>query len=79
MRAFDINLAVSARNGERRTEKVPAVMLYSLGEIDVKLQKYKRVPVLHYLDREWLDKDFEHAPLWCSVDLRDGNQALMTR
>ena len=40
-------------------------------------KKYKRVPVLHYPDREWPDKEIEHAPLWCSVDLRDGNQALI--
>ncbi len=26
--------------------------------------------------REWPDKTIEHAPIWCSVDLRDGNQAL---
>ena len=27
-------------------------------------------------DREWPDKEITHAPIWCSVDLRDGNQAL---
>lgn len=26
--------------------------------------------------REWPDKQITHAPVWCSVDLRDGNQAL---
>ena len=26
--------------------------------------------------REWPDKEITHAPIWCSVDLRDGNQAL---
>ena len=40
-------------------------------------KKYKRVPVLHYPEREWPDKEIEHAPMWCSVDLRDGNQALV--
>ena len=40
-------------------------------------KKYKRVPVLHYPEREWSDKEIEHAPMWCSVDLRDGNQALI--
>ena len=40
-------------------------------------KKYKRVPVLHYPEREWPDKEIEHAPMWCSVDLRDGNQALI--
>ena len=28
-------------------------------------------------DRTWPDKRIEQAPLWCSVDLRDGNQALI--
>ena len=28
-------------------------------------------------DRTWPDRRIEHAPLWCSVDLRDGNQALI--
>jgi len=27
-------------------------------------------------DRQWPDRVLEHAPIWCSVDLRDGNQAL---
>lgn len=40
-------------------------------------KKYKRVPVLHYPEREWPNKEIEKAPIWCSVDLRDGNQALI--
>ena len=28
-------------------------------------------------DRTWPDKSIDKAPLWCSVDLRDGNQALI--
>ena len=28
-------------------------------------------------DRTWPDKELDHAPIWCSVDLRDGNQALV--
>lgn len=40
-------------------------------------KKYKRVPVLHYPEREWPGKEIEKAPIWCSVDLRDGNQALI--
>lgn len=27
-------------------------------------------------NREWPSKEIEHSPIWCSVDLRDGNQAL---
>ena len=40
-------------------------------------KKYKRVPVLDYPNREWPDKEIKKAPIWCSVDLRDGNQALI--
>lgn len=40
-------------------------------------EKYERmytpVPIKN---REWCDKVIEKAPIWCSVDLRDGNQAL---
>lgn len=40
-------------------------------------QKYKRVPVLNYPERQWPNKELTKAPIWCSVDLRDGNQALI--
>lgn len=29
-------------------------------------------------DRQWPEKIIDKAPIWCSVDLRDGNQALIT-
>ncbi|MBM4265562.1 MAG: 2-isopropylmalate synthase [Deltaproteobacteria bacterium] len=39
----------------------------------------KYVPFLPLVlrDRTWPDRKIEKAPLWCSVDLRDGNQALI--
>ena len=40
-------------------------------------QRYKRVPVIDYPEREWPNKQIQKAPMWCSVDLRDGNQALI--
>lgn len=40
-------------------------------------KKYKRVPVIHLPNREWPNKQIMKAPIWCSVDLRDGNQALI--
>lgn len=40
-------------------------------------KKYKRVPVVKMETREWPDKEIQKAPAWCSVDLRDGNQALI--
>ena len=40
-------------------------------------KRYQRVPVVHYPEREWPGKEIQKAPAWCSVDLRDGNQALV--
>ena len=40
-------------------------------------KKYKRVPVVDFPRREWPNKEIKKAPVWCSVDLRDGNQALI--
>lgn len=40
-------------------------------------KRYQRVPVVDYPEREWPNKQIEKAPMWCSVDLRDGNQALI--
>jgi 2-isopropylmalate synthase len=47
----------------------------------------KKMPVEKYVpfrplplrltDREWPNREIRHAPIWCSVDLRDGNQALI--
>ncbi len=35
------------------------------------------MPVVDYPQRQWPNKEIEKAPIWCSVDLRDGNQALI--
>ena len=40
-------------------------------------RRYQRVPVMKYPEREWPNKEISKAPIWCSVDLRDGNQALI--
>lgn len=39
--------------------------------------RYRRNPVVDYPEREWPNKEIGKAPIWCSVDLRDGNQALI--
>ncbi|KAB2787551.1 2-isopropylmalate synthase [Brucella anthropi] len=39
--------------------------------------KYSPFPVPQLDDRTWPSKRIEKAPIWCSVDLRDGNQALI--
>lgn len=40
------------------------------------ITKYKPWGVIDLPDRQWPNRIIEHAPQWCSVDLRDGNQAL---
>ena len=42
-----------------------------------KLHKYRPYPPVRLTDRTWPDKLITKAPVWCSVDLRDGNQALV--
>ncbi|MEZ5808610.1 MAG: 2-isopropylmalate synthase [Zhengella sp.] len=39
--------------------------------------KYQPYPQVNLTDRTWPSKRIEKAPIWCSVDLRDGNQALI--
>ena len=40
-------------------------------------EKYVPYVPLDLRDRTWPDKRLERAPMWCAVDLRDGNQALI--
>ena len=40
------------------------------------LNKYRPFPTVDLPDRTWPDRTIDRAPVWCSVDLRDGNQAL---
>ena len=39
-------------------------------------QKYRPFPPIDLADRGWPSQSITKAPIWCSVDLRDGNQAL---
>jgi len=39
--------------------------------------KYQHYPQVDLKDRTWPGKRIKKAPIWCSVDLRDGNQALV--
>lgn len=40
-------------------------------------KKYKRFETIRLNDRTWPNNIISKAPIWCSVDLRDGNQALI--
>ena len=43
-----------------------------------KITKYTPFPRIDLPDRQWPNRAITHAPIWASVDLRDGNQALAT-
>lgn len=40
-------------------------------------KKYTPFTPIDLPDRQWPNRVIDHAPIWCSVDLRDGNQALV--
>ena len=40
-------------------------------------RKYRPAPRVSLPDRQWPDNTIDRAPIWASVDLRDGNQALL--
>src|SRR5437763_15788549 len=39
-------------------------------------KKYRSFPPVELPERQWPNRVLTKAPIWCSVDLRDGNQAL---
>src|SRR5882724_4758724 len=41
------------------------------------IHRYRPVPAIDLPDRRWPSRSLTAAPTWCSVDLRDGNQALI--
>src|SRR5579872_397517 len=41
------------------------------------IHKYRPFPSVNLPDRQWPARTITQAPVWCSVDLRDGNQALV--
>jgi len=40
-------------------------------------RKYRPAPVVNMANRQWPNRSIDKAPIWTSVDLRDGNQALL--
>ena len=43
----------------------------------MQIDKYRPFPPIALSDRQWPNRSITRAPIWCSVDLRDGNQALI--
>jgi 2-isopropylmalate synthase len=63
-----------------QTRKTPGPTLGSTanrGGDRMPFQKYRRFEPISLPDRQWPDRLLSRAPRWCSVDLRDGNQALI--
>jgi 2-isopropylmalate synthase len=56
-------------------ERKPSYKTRSVGMLNYK--RYQRNPIVEMSERLWPGKQIEKAPVWCSVDLRDGNQALI--
>jgi len=52
-------------------------MNYDAPVVQIPTGKYKPYPQIDLPSRQWPTKTITHAPAWCSVDLRDGNQALI--
>ncbi len=53
-------------------------MAKAIGKISfLKPNKYQAFTAVPLADRTWPNKQITKAPIWCSVDLRDGNQALI--
>jgi len=62
----NVNTSNSASKHESRNKGMPDAAV-----------KYSPFPFPKLDDRTWPAKRIEKAPIWCSVDLRDGNQALV--
>ena len=79
---FDLAAVAAAANGGNNDPLLPPARF--IGEpqkpSDMPYTKYvaydKQVP-FDYPERTWPGKRLQRAPRWCSVDLRDGNQALV--
>ena len=81
---FDLAAVAAASNGGNNDPLLPPARF--IGEpqkpSDMPYTKYvaydKQVP-FDYPERTWPGKRLQRAPRWCSVDLRDGNQALVNQ
>lgn len=79
---FDLNAVAAASNGGNNDPLLPPARFIGEPQKPSKMpyHKYvaydKQVP-FDYPERTWPGKRLERAPRWCSVDLRDGNQALV--
>jgi len=70
-----INQHTANGNGVHKAAFLPAESK-RMGMQKQPITKYQPFPQIHLPDRQWPSRTITDAPIWCSVDLRDGNQAL---
>src|ERR1700694_4741104 len=63
-------------SGRPLTFRVP-IVLGVPAMASMPIHKYRPFQPVHLPGRTWPSRTIERAPIWCSVDLRDGNQALV--
>ena len=79
---FDLAAVAAASNGGNNDPLLPPARFIGSPQkpSSMPYNKYasydKQIP-FEYPERTWPDKKLRRAPRWCSVDLRDGNQALV--
>jgi 2-isopropylmalate synthase len=56
---------------------IPTFKEFPMAMLKNPAAKYKPAPTVNLRDRTWPDAVLTKAPIWCSSDLRDGNQALI--
>src|SRR3954469_16398868 len=61
----------------RPPRNLPAVRDQEFPMTVMPIHKYRPFQPINLPDRQWPSRIIDRAPTWCSVDLRDGNQALM--
>lgn len=79
---FDLAAIAAASNGGNNDPSLPPAKFIGAPQKPshmpyTKYLAYNRQVPFDYPQRTWPDKRLRRAPRWCSVDLRDGNQALV--
>ena len=68
--------STSGSNGSKGHKAVARRIEQQSGMQKGIITKYRPFPPINLPNRQWPNRIIDRAPIWCSVDLRDGNQAL---
>src|SRR5208282_5810728 len=58
-------------------QQLPGFVMTAVSQSKMPVSKYRAFQPIVLPDRQWPSRVIDKAPIWCSVDLRDGNQALI--